>query len=113
MMKKEERIKLGIKQQKTFMRKILKGNIPERAIIQSCIDTCDDILEDVEELTKPSWIPITPKTTLEVNVPVYTDHSGMKGICHIDESGMWWESGNRVTQPNHYMPIPETGEENR
>ncbi len=44
------RIKLGLKQQKTFMRKILKGNIPEKAIIQSCMDTCDDIAVEVSDL---------------------------------------------------------------
>lgn len=45
-----ERIELGIKQQKIFMRKILKGNIPEKEIIESCLDTCYDILEDVKAL---------------------------------------------------------------
>lgn len=63
--------------------------------------------------TRPSpWIKITPETMPEVNTPMYTDHAEMKGICHLDEKGLWWESGNRVTQPNHYMPIPPIPEEN-
>lgn len=45
-----ESIKLGLRQQKTFMRKILKGDIPDNDDIQSCIDTCDDIEHDVEQL---------------------------------------------------------------
>lgn len=47
-----KRIKLGLKQQKIFMRRILNGNIPDNDDIRSCIDTMDDIMHDIEQAIK-------------------------------------------------------------
>lgn len=47
---KLENIRLALLQQKTHWLKVKRGKIPESGVIDSCIDTCDFAMQDIDEL---------------------------------------------------------------